>query len=57
MVDEWGDETADTGHTSTHLSGILVQTLAVVTLTETSSHQTPVVLIVTHAAPTVASAY
>lgn len=41
---------------STHLSGILVQTLAVVTLTETSSHQTPVVLIVTHAAPTVASA-
>lgn len=39
---------------STHLSGVLVQTLAVVTLTEPSCHQTPVVLIVTQAAPAVA---
>lgn len=41
---------------STHLSGVLVQTLAVVTLTETSRHQTPVVVIVAHAAATVAGA-
>lgn len=41
---------------STHLSGVLIKTLAVVTLTKTSRHQAPVVLIVTHAAATVASA-
>lgn len=41
---------------STHLSGVLVQTLAVVTLTEPSRHQTLIVLIVTQAAPAVAGA-
>lgn len=39
---------------STHLSGVLVQTLAVVALAETSRHQTPVVAVVAHAAATVA---
>lgn len=41
---------------SAHLPVVLVQTLAVVTLAEASRHQTPVVLIVTHAAATVAGA-
>lgn len=39
---------------STDLSGVLVQTLTVITLTETSRHQPPDVLIVAHAATTVA---
>lgn len=44
------------GHTSTHLSSVLVQALTVITLTEVSRHQAPVVLIGTHAAATVAGA-
>lgn len=41
---------------STHLSSVLVQTLTVVTLAELSCHQPLVVLIVAHAASTVAGA-
>lgn len=39
---------------STNLSGVFIQTLTVIALAKTTAHQTPVVLIVTHAAPTVA---
>lgn len=44
------------GRTSTHLSGVLVQTLAVVTLAEGSGHQAPAVLVPTHAAAAVTGA-
>lgn len=45
------------GHTSTHLSCVLIKTLAVVTLTKDSRHQTCVVSVITHAATAVAGAY
>lgn len=45
------------GRTSTHLSCVLIKTLAVVTLTEDSRYQTSVVTVVTHTATTVAGAY
>ena len=47
---------AVTGHTSTHLSGVLVQTLVVVTLAVGSRHQAPAVLVLTHAAAAVTGA-
>lgn len=51
----WSKWTA--GHTSTHLSCVLIKTLAVVTLTKDSRHQTCVVSVITHAATAVAGAY
>lgn len=45
------------GRTSTHLSCVLIKTLAVVTLTEDSRYQTSVVTVVTPTATTVAGAY
>lgn len=50
------DKHGQPGHTSTHLSRVLIKTLAVVTLTEDSRHQTSVVPVVTHAATTVTGA-
>lgn len=52
-----GGETWSVRHTSTHLSGVLVKTFAVVALAEASRHQTALVFLVTHAATTVAIAY
>lgn len=45
------------GHTSTHLSCVLIKTLAVITFTKHSRHQTCVVSVVTHAATAVAGPY
>lgn len=45
------------GHTSTHLSGFLVETFAVVTLAVASRHQTLFVRVITQAATTVAGAW
>lgn len=62
LVNGWTDGWIDTQtfwaeHTSTHLSCVLIKTLAVITLTEDSRHQTSVVSVVAHAATTVAGAY
>lgn len=42
---------------STHLSCVLIQTLAVIALTEASRHQAPAVRVVAHAAATVTGAF